>query len=408
MAVFTYKAVGAGADITGTIAADTPLHARDLLREQGLVVRDLADYRPGVRDASHILPRLRRAPRLSGGMRRLSTSFAREISTLLGVGVPLYEALQTIARQHTGRFHSAIVLLRDRVASGASLAQAMREQPHVFDDLCVNITEVGEDAGTLDSSLERLAEFRERSEQIKGRVATALIYPAIVSVIAVSSSIFLMTFVVPKILQPLVEQGLPLPWPTRVVQAMSSFVLSWGWLVALLALAASAGFGAILRSESGRLRWHRLILRIPLFGPLVRKQAIVQIAVVLSTLLKSGIVFVRALQIAQRTTANLVLRDALRRCEQAIVAGGEIAEALEQTGAFPPLVVQVFALGQQSGRLEEMLDRLASAYDREVSSAAQRVAAVIEPVLIVVLALVVLLIVMATVLPILEAGNAIQ
>jgi type II secretory pathway component PulF len=129
---------------------------------------------------------------------------------------------------------------------------------------------------------------------------------------------------------------------------------------------------------------------------------------VLATLLKSGVVFVRALQIARRTVGNRVLRDALHQCEAAITAGGEIADALEHTRAFPPMVVQVFALGQQSGRLEEMLDRLANAYDREVSSAATRLAAVIEPVLIVILALVVLFIVMATVLPILEAGNAIQ
>ncbi len=341
-------------------------------------------------------------------MRHESTTFIRELSTLLGVGVPLLEALETIARQHTGRFHTAVVLLRDRVASGASLATAMREQPGVFDDLCLNITEVGEDAGTLDASLERLAEFRERSEQIKGRVSTALIYPAIVSTIAVFSSIFLMTFVVPKILEPLIEQGLPLPLPTRVVKGLSDFVLAWGWLVGLLAIGMIASFTALVRRENGRRRWHRLLLRLPLLGELIRKQAIVRIAVVLTTLLKSGVVFVRALQIAQRTTTNLVLKDALKRCEIAITAGGEIAEALEETGAFPPMVVQIFSLGQQSGRLEEMLDRLATAYDREVSSAAQRLAAVIEPALIVFLALIVLFIVMATVLPILEAGNAIQ
>jgi type II secretory pathway component PulF len=141
---------------------------------------------------------------------------------------------------------------------------------------------------------------------------------------------------------------------------------------------------------------------------LVRKQAIVRIAVVLATLLKSGIVFLRALEIAQRATTNLVLRDALDRCGKAITAGGDIGAALEETEAFPPIVVQAFSLGQQSGRLEEMLDRLAVSFDQQVASAAQRLAAVLEPVLIIILALIVLFIVMATVLPILEAGNAIQ
>jgi type II secretory pathway component PulF len=140
----------------------------------------------------------------------------------------------------------------------------------------------------------------------------------------------------------------------------------------------------------------------------MRKQAIVRICVVLSTLLKSGIVFVRAIQIAQRTTNNLVLRDALVACEKAITAGGDIGDAVGRTGAFPPMVVQIFAVGQQSGRLEEMLERLADTYDRQVETAAARLTAVLEPVLIVILAVVVLFIVLATVLPILEAGNVVQ
>ena len=408
MAVFTYKATDARTDVTGTIAADTPRQARDLLRERGLVVRDISDFSASkpARGEPQAAPRLRK-PRPRRGDRHQATTFIRELATLLGVGVPLLEALETVARQHRGRFHASLVLLRDRVAAGIGLAAALHEQPQVFDELCVSIAEVGEDAGTLDQSLERLAEFRERSDLLRGRVATALIYPAIVTTLAVFASIFLMTFVVPRILEPLIEQGMPLPFPTRVVKGLSDSVLAWWWLLAAIGTTVVLAAGAMVRTPGGRLAWHRALLRVPLFGELVRKQAIVRIAVVLATLLKSGIVFVRALQIAQRTTTHLVLRDALRRCELAIVAGGEIAEALEETGAFPPMVVQIFSLGQQSGRLEEMLDRLAVAYDQQVNSTAQRLAAVLEPVLIVVLALVVLFIVLATVLPILEAGNAI-
>jgi len=405
MAVFTYKAIATGAadDVSGTIAADTPRHARDLLREQGLIVRDLADYKSGQSRSRSFRP-----ARPRRGARQLTTTFIRELATLLGVGAPLLESLETIARQHAGRFQSSIILLRDRVAAGASLAAAMREQPRVFDDLCVNITEVGEDAGTLDASLERLAEFRERTDQLRNRVGTALIYPAIVSTLAVFSSVFLMTFVVPKILQPLIEQDLPLPLPTRIVKAASDFALDWWWVLVLIVGAIGVTVASILRTRGGRRALDRTVLRLPLLGDLVRKQAIVRIAVVLSTLLKSGIVFVRALQIAQRSTGNQILRDALNRCEIAITAGGDIGDAMEQTAAFPPMVVQVFALGQQSGRLEEMLDRLAAAYEQQVNTAAQRLAAILEPALIVALALFVLFIVLATVLPILEVGNAVQ
>jgi general secretion pathway protein F len=235
-----------------------------------------------------------------------------------------------------------------------------------------------------------------------------LIYPAIVSIVAILASLFLMTFVVPKILEPLLEQGLPLPLPTRIVKGTSDFVLAWWWALALVCAGVVTAFTMFIRQPAGRMKWHTLLLRTPLLGDLIRKQAIVHVAVVLSTLLRSGIVFVRALQIAQRTTSNLVLRDAMRRCEVAVSAGEDIGDALERTEAFPPMVVQIFALGQQSGRLEEMLDRLAIAYEQQVSAAAQRFTAVLEPAMIVTLALFVFFIVMATVLPILEAGNAIQ
>jgi general secretion pathway protein F len=410
MAVFTYKATDATlADLSGTIAADTPRQARDLLRDRGLVVRDLLNFTPA-RTSQRRRLRLREFfPTVRRSHRHLSTDFLRELSTLLGVGVPLLESLDTLAKQHAaGRFNSVIVLLRDRVAGGASLAQAMREQPDTFDELTISITEVGEDAGTLDVSLERLAEFRERSQQLRGRLSTALIYPTIVLTLAIFASVFLMTFVVPRILEPLIEQGQPLPLPTKIVKSFSDFLLSWGWLLALIVACVVASFSMILRTPRGKLAAHRALLKLPLIGELARKQAIVRIAVVVSTLLKSGIVFVRAVQIAQRTTANLVLRDALKRVEDAIAAGADIGEALDKTGAFAPMVVQVFALGQQSGRLEEMLDRLAGVYDLQVSNSAQRLAAILEPLLIIVLAMIVLFIVMATVLPILEAGNAIQ
>ena len=207
MAVYTYKARGTAEDVlTGTIAADTPRQARDLLRERGLSVRELT----GVSSVASVRASLLGFRfRNRSVNRRLTTALIRDMATLLGVGLPLLEALETTARQAKGGLHAAIVLLRDRVAAGASLASAMRDQAGVFDELSISIAEVGEDAGTLDTSLERLAEFRERGDEVTNRLATALIYPAIVSIVGAFSSVFLMTFVVPKILEPLIEQDLP-------------------------------------------------------------------------------------------------------------------------------------------------------------------------------------------------------
>ena len=217
-----------------------------------------------------------------------------------------------------------------------------------------------------------------------------------------------MTFVVPKILEPLIEQDLPLPFPTRIVKSLSDGLLNWWWLIAIIGFAIGVALTTAWRSPTGRRQWDRLLLKLPLVGDLVAKQNLVRVAEVLSTLLKSGIVFVRALQIAQRTVSNRVMREALHCCEAAITAGGDIGAAMEQTAAFPPMAVQVFALGQQSGRMEEMLDRLAKAYDSQVTSASARLAALLEPAIILVLAVMVLFIVLATVLPILEVSDAIR
>lgn len=398
MPVFAYKAIAGDSSLTsGTIVSDTPRSARDALRARGLIVQAIAPHKQ--REKS-----LKNAARPSRNSNK-TLGFIRELATLLSVGIPLLEAIDTISRQHRGRFHASLLLLRDRIASGASLAEAMAEQPDVFDEFCVNITEVGENAGTLEVVLDRLAEFKERSAVLKDRVTTALIYPCIVLVMAVGVSILLMTFVVPKVLEGLLQAGHEIPAVTRVVKGISDVLLHQWWLVLGGAIGLALLIGAILRSEKGKLVWHRLQLRIPVAGDMIRKQSILRIAVIVSTLMRTGIVFIRAVQIARRSTRNLVLRDAMRRCEDAVNGGQDIAKALEETGAFPATVVQIFAVGQQSGRLEEMLERLALDYDRQLTTAAGRLTAVLEPALILFLVVVVGFIAIATILPLMEAAN---
>ena len=409
MAVFTYKALAGTDDVIGTIAADTARQARVLLGERGLIVRDMSDVTTATRaDGSRRSFGLTRFRFVASVRRNDLTAILGELATLMGAGVPVLESLDTLAKQYRGTSHDSLIRLRDRIAGGVSVAGAMREQPRVFDELAINIAEVGEDAGTLDTSLQRLAEFRQKSDQLRNRLATALIYPVIVSVVGMLCSLFLMTFIVPKILQPLIEQNLPLPFPTRVVKAASDGLIDWWWLLLVICAVIVGVVSMLLSTDKGRRRWHAMQLRIPIFGTLLQKQIIVRVAVVLSTLLKSGIVLTRALQIAQRSASNRIMADALRDCEIQITAGTELSTAMESTGVFPPMVVQVFALGQHSGRLEEMLDRLAEAYEAQVAVAAQRLAALLEPAMIVVLAGFVLFIVLATVLPILEVGNSIQ
>jgi type II secretory pathway component PulF len=402
MAVFDYTATDAArAPARGILIADTPRQARDLLRGRGLTIQRLVPQR--AQPARRImLSRRRRAAQVA--------RFAGELSMLLGAGIPLLEAIDAIARESHGSLRAALALLRDRLTAGSSLAAAMAEQPAVFDDLTVAIVDVGEQAGSLESVLARLAGFMERSLAFKNRLATALAYPCFVLVMAVSVAVGLMTFVMPNLLQGLGDSpgAPPLPLVTQIVKGASDLLVQRWWAILTAAALAAGAISLLLASPRGRARWHRLQLRIPVIGEIIRRQTVSRLAVVIATLMSSGVVFLRALHIAQRSTSNLVFRDALAECESAVAAGRDIAAALEETGAFGPVVVRVFSVGQQSGRLEEMLEKLAADYDRQVALAADRLTALLEPVLVLLLVGLVGLIALATVLPLMEAADVLQ
>lgn len=329
----------------------------------------------------------------------------RELATLLSAAIPLADALRTVARQQRGRLAASLALVCDRVSAGTSLADAMREQPQFYDPLTIQMVEVGENAGTLDVVLDHLAEFRERYLQFKDRVLTSLFYPMFVLGMSFLVTLFLMTFVVPMLLDNLLEAGQNIPWPTRVLKSVSDLLRGHGvWIgggaIGLVVLSLAA-----LRTKWGRRWWHRRLLKLPLFGKLAEKQELARAALIIATLMESGIVFLEAVAIAARAVKNTVLREALEQVCQEVQSGSDIGEAMERQQVFPPTVVQVFAVGQQSGKLEPMLVRLATDYDRQVTSLSTRLATVLEPILIVFLAVVVGFILFATMLPILEAGN---
>jgi len=398
MSVFAYKAIDhQSSTYHGTLIADSARQARDLLRSRGLRVRDLVLQRE--RDSFWSQMTLRRIPASKVSMA------IRELSTLLSVGMPIVEAIQTIAKQHKGAFHTSLLMLKDRVAGGASLAEAMREQPGVFDELSTRMIEVGENAGNLDEVLQQLADFKERSLQLKDRVLGALLYPAIVFATSLLVTLFMMTVVVPMLLSSLVEAGRPLPWPTKALQTLSNLLVNHGFWAALLTLIGFVGLVSFIRTSTGRRMWHTALLRTPILGQMLKKQTISRLSMVISTLMRSGMEYLKAMEIAAKTTTNVVIRNALESTKEEINAGRDIGAALEETEAFPAVVIQVFAVGQETGRLEEMLDRLSTDYDRQVASLSTRLASVLEPALILLLAVFVGFILFATLLPILEAGN---
>ena len=408
MAIYSYKAnqPHQSAAITGTLIADTPRQARDELRQMGLMIQHITLEKSSETQASESYF----AKRNTGVNTGQIAQFVSDLSTLLMAGIPMLESMDSIISQckksrSDKRLKPILLDVRDKISQGSSLAEAMKTYPNIFDTLTINIVEVGESSGTLDSVLEQLAEFMQRSQQMRGRIINALIYPCIVLFVATLVCILLMTMVMPQILEPMLEAGRELPLITVIVKYISDQLIAWWHVILVGIIIVTSITGAVLRTPTGKLKLHRLQLRFPIIGQMIVKQSIVRICVVMSTLLKSGIVFVNAIEIAQRSTKNLVIKNALKDCQTAVETGSDIAPALEKTGVFPATMIQLFTVGQKSGSLESMLDRLATDYDRQVVTLSQRFATVLEPVMIIILAIMVGIIAFATILPILDAGN---
>ncbi|PAY16015.1 hypothetical protein CKO51_28775 [Rhodopirellula sp. SM50] len=399
MAVFSYSGIDAARkSVQGTISADTAREARDSLRGRGIHVRKISACKH--RESKFRLPRFS----LIGSQSHWATAVS-ELSMLLHAGIPMLDALDTIVEQNHGSFRAALLAVRDRVAAGESFAQALGGRPDLFDEASVQMVEVGENAGTLDQVLSQLAEFKQRQSRFTDAVTTALVYPIFLVCFGTAAGVFLMTSVLPPLLENLEETLDELPFPTRVAKSLSSLLVDyrWFWIVGLVGgvVALTLAF----QSRPGRQVFDRLVLRVPILGPMLVKQGVSRIAMIIGTLSRSGVELTRAFELAERSTRNTLFRSALRECGSRISAGEELSDALQRSGAFPPLAVRVFSIGQESGKLDEMLFRLAEDYDEQVKTASARLTSLIEPVLILVLAAMVGFLLLATILPILEAGN---
>jgi type II secretory pathway component PulF len=340
-----------------------------------------------------------------GRARSQWTTSVYELSMLLHAGIPLLEALDTIADQSRGSFRTTMLALRDRVAAGSSLAEAMADRPGLFDPASIHLVEVGENSGRLEYVLTQLADFKQRMQQFKDQVFTALMYPVFLVAFGTLAGLFLMTSVMPPLLENLQETLQTLPWPTRVAKGISDGLLRYGPMLALGLLVAGFSLVVILRTPRGRYAWHKLLLRIPIIGPMAIKQGVSRIAMIIGTLTRSGVALTRAVELAAKSTDNRVLREALEQCGKSVQAGSEVADALKQTNVFPPLAIRIFSVGQESGKLDELLLRLSEDYERQLETASARLTALLEPILILVLAAFVGFLLLATILPILEAGN---
>ncbi len=399
MPTFEYKAVHEdGRDAVGLLNADTARDARDRLRGQRLMVVDIRpvqDPAEGGGRRAFALPRGRNVGEIA--------LITRQLATLLKAGIPLSEALtalvQQVEREETEKMLRDV---REKVLEGIPLGDALARHPLYFDTLYVSMVKAGEASGNLDLILKRLADFTQRQARVAGRVKAALVYPALIAVVAAAVVCFLMSFVVPKIELIVTAQHHKLPLITSSLIAVSRFLRNdWLFLLGGLAAAVLAGLAA-LETDRGRLFWDRFSLRLPLVGELLKKQIIARFAATLSTLLASGLPALDALKIVGQVLSNRVLSDTVNRVHDRIVEGADIATPLKESGIFPPVVGYMIAVGEESGQLEGILNTLAESYEEEVEVSTQKFLSVLEPVLIVAMALVVGYIVLAMLLPIMD------
>jgi len=335
--------------------------------------------------------------------------FTRQFATMINSGLPLVQSLDILAKQTESKALRKVIeqVLYD-VEAGNTLADSMRKHPKAFSELYVNMVAAGEAGGILDVILLRLATFLEKADALRRKIKGAMIYPAVIMVVAAAAVATLLIFVIPTFENMFASAGVPLPLPTRLVIELSRLLQSYWWAIGGAIVLLVVAIRQIYKTPAGQLAIDRLLLRIPLIGSLLRKAAIARFTRTLGTLVSSGVSILDGLEITARTAGNRVLHDAIMSSRASIAGGETISEPLKRSGVFPPMVVQMINVGEQTGGLDEMLTKIADFYDDEVDSAVEALLAAMEPLMIVVLGVVVGGMIVAMYLPIFDMINAVQ
>ncbi|MEE8189585.1 MAG: type II secretion system F family protein [Kiloniellales bacterium] len=391
MTRFLYKAVSPeGEVLEGEIEAASRQAVVDRLHAQGHVpIR--AEPSAG-RSATRLsLPRLSRSRRIT---RKDVVLFTREMATLLQAGLPLDRAMTVLAAiSQPGPMRSLVEEVQEKVRGGATLADAMEQHPGAFPNFYCGMVRAGEAGGTLETVLERLAVGLERAQALRETVRSGLQYPALVVVMAVLSLVVLMTAVIPEF-RPLFEDaGAALPLSTRIVIGASDFVAAYWWAMGLGLLALALGIRQHNRDPAGRLRWDRMLWRLPLAGELIMKVEAARFSRTLGTLLANGVSVLSALTMTTETLGNRAIAEAVGRARGRLAKGERLADPLMETGAFPGLALQLIQVGEETGQLETMLLRIADIYDEEVKHSIQRLLALLVPLVTIVLGILIAVII---------------
>lgn len=408
MAVYEYKALNTdGRSVSGIIDADNPKSARQKLRKQGIFPTEVFESR-GKKSLN-----LSREVELSKYFQRVSNQdvsvMMRQLATLVGAGVPLIESLSAVASQlESEKLRLILTEVREKVNEGVSLADAMKVHPTIFTDLYVNMIGAGEQSGALDKVLTQLADYAEASEELRGKVIGALTYPFIM--MGVSSILIglLFTFVIPKITKIFEGMKITLPLTTRILIATSSFTLNYWYVVLIVGGALGYGTWRFFKTEAGISLYDKYVLKLPVFGRLLRMVALSRFSHTLGTLLHSGVPLLNALKIVRNIVNNRVIASAIDSARESIQEGHSIADPLKRSGEFPALATHMIAIGERSGQLEPMLFKVADAYNQQVDRMVSTMTTLLQPVMILVMGGIVMFIALSILLPMLQITQSIR
>ncbi|MFN4249431.1 type II secretion system F family protein [Deinococcus sp.] len=380
MPVFEYRVRDrSGKVLKSQMEAETANQVRDALRAKNLMIVEIKAPKSGL-NADIKIPFLdNRPPNL-----KQVAIFSKQLATLINAGVPLVQSLAILQKQieHKG-FQTVVKNMRADVESGTPLSDAIVKYPKIFNRLYVNLVRAGETSGTLDAVLERIADFQEKDLALRGKIKSALTYPVVVLVFAILITYFLLTTIVPQFAGILAQMNAPLPLITRVLMAVSDFLKNSGLLIFVIGAVVTFAYRAYYKTPNGRVVIDDIKLRLPIFGNLTQKSAIASFARTFGLLISSGVNIIESLEITKGTANNAIVEESIENAKNVVMVGEQMSSSLATSKVFPPMVVSMISIGEETGSLDNMLGKVGDFYDREVDEAVDSMTAAIEPLMIV-------------------------
>jgi len=408
MPVYEYSALNpAGKKIKGIIEADSLTAARKKIRQTGNYPVDIKETLFGKRGGGKSTISL---PRMGGRIKQQEVHIAtRQLATLLGAGIPLVPALNGLIEQTTNAaFRTIIAQIKDQVNEGNSLTTALSEHPRIFSRIYINMVQAGEASGSLDVVLERLADFGENQQALKSRITAALIYPIFMCFVGIGVLFTLITVIIPKITKVFEGSKQALPLPTLFLIGLSNMLAHYWWLVFLMIIAIVIGVRYALGRPKGRRFWDRMKLTLPGLSDINIKIASARFSRTLSSLLHAGVPLFTSLGIVKNILNNTLLAEVIDKAGLELEKGKSLSDILRKSKWFTPMLVQMIAVGEQSGALEKMLDKAAASYEKEIEAKILALTSMIEPIMILGMGLIVAFIVISILLPIFEMNQLIR